>query len=421
MPLNYAYAWGRSQSIKQQLKKSGLTTAAANLPIIYVPGIIGTKLYDCQKRVNIWGDPMALLKPNPNHAPFALDDSALTAWDNRHQPQPKPRVIATEQLHAFAIIPKLLETLVTKELAYVLENALGYKEGRDLFFLGYDWRQDYRLLSLQLDECMAHIRHVFGDSKVILIGQSVANQAMTYWLQKTAQDNYNRIARWYSFGPTWQGTFHALSMLHTGYYPASKRFKGFTPTDISSCPSCYQLLPTQPKVVTAKGELVTDFSFLDAACWQEFNLGPWSSELRDTLTPEKLDQFLALSKTFNQDLTKDLPKVRKISQAWFLSDANQAVYAAVAQGSHLLMKAKDIIKHAPEFAFKALAPGDDHLPLQDFIDQPNGAFVRDYKNIPYGENYMLVGQPKDHRALINYGPNLQALAFDLAVTRREYA
>lgn len=420
MPFNYAYAWGRSQYIRQHLKRKGLTISGANLPIIYVPGIIGTKLYDCKERVNIWGDPMALLKPNPNHAPFALDESALTAWDERNQPKSRPRVIATEQLHAFAIIPTLLETLVTKELAYVLENSLGYKEGRDLFFLGYDWRQDYRLLSLQLDACMAYIRNVFGNTKVILIGQSVANQAMSYWLQNTTDKNYNNIARWYSFGPTWQGTFHALSMLHTGYYPASKRFKGFTPADISTCPSCYQLLPTKPKVITQQGELVTDFSFFDAACWREFKLGPWSNELCDTLTEEKLSRFLSIAKDFNQALNEDIPKVRKISQAWFLSDANQAVYAAVAQGNRLFMKAKDILKHTPELAFKALARGDDHLPLQDFIDQPNGAFVRDYRNIPYGENYMLIGQPKDHRALINYGPNLQALALDLAVIRREY-
>lgn len=420
MPFNFAYSQLRALTIQSQLHKAGFNQHGKNLPIIYIPGIIGTKLYDRQTRRNIWGDPRPLLKPNPNDAPYALDDSALMAWTNRAQPRTEvARVIATEQLHSFAIIPNIAETLVTKELKDVLETALGYKENRDLFFLGHDWRQDYRLLSLQLDELMAHITQVFGHTKVIVIGQSVANLAIEFWLQNSSNETLNRIARWYAFGPTWQGTFHALSMLHQGYYPASQKFKGFTPQDVSTYPSCYQLLPYQLRVINHAGDVIKDFSLHDTACWQDYKLGPWHTKLKGTLTKNKLKHCLQLSSDFqNSVMAKPNERTQKVSQVWFLSDANQSVYAAVAKGQRLLLTAKEIQQEAPELAHKALSMGDDHLPLQDFIDRPNGPFVRHYDHIPYGENYMLIGQPKDHRALINYGKNLKALAFDIAVIRQ---
>lgn len=409
-------------AIAQQLRKRGLASAAANLPIIYIPGIIGTKLYDTQTRVNVWGDPMPLLRHKPEHASYALDERALTAWEDRHvQGTDFPRTIATEQLHSFAIIPKLVETLVTKELAYVLENALGYKEGRDLFFLGHDWRQDYRLLSMMLDAQMQSIRAVYGQNcKVALIGQSVASQAIKFWLLNTSEENLGSVARWYSFGPPWHGTFHALSMLHDGYYPASKKFRGFAPSDIRTCPSCYQLMPANPRVMDHTGKMIEGFSFYDSACWQDYKLGPWHDHHQGGFTPASLSAYLKLGHAFNQALNEKTERLKHVSQVWFLGDANKAVYAAVAIQGKLLLTAKAIKKEASAVADKALVKGDDHLPLEDFAKEPNGAFVRNYENIPYGENYMLVGQPRDHRALINYGANLKALAFDLAVVRRAH-
>ncbi|MDE5306746.1 hypothetical protein PY546_09010 [Providencia stuartii] len=43
-------------------------------------------------------------------------------------------ILATEQLHEFTIVPKLITTLVTQELKDVLHVGLGYREDQDLFF-----------------------------------------------------------------------------------------------------------------------------------------------------------------------------------------------------------------------------------------------------------------------------------------------
>lgn len=418
MPLNYAYAWLRSKRIAKALQHQGLTKPHANTPIIYIPGILGTKLFDTQQRVNIWGSPSTLLAPKADYAPFALDERALTAWQD-HDQERAQRVIATEQLHAFSIIPKLVDTLVTSELRSVLHNALDYQEGRDLFFLGHDWRQDYRLMSVQIEQQIERIEQRFGKGcPFIFIGQSVANQGIQFWAHQASAERLAQVQRWYSFGPTWQGTFHALSMMHEGYYPASKKFKGFTPADVASFPSTYQLLHQKPRVIDAQGKTLA-FSFYDVDCWQEYGLGPWHTNLRDHLNVEQLTSYLALAKEFTQTINSAKEKIARIPQVWYLGDANQAVLQAVVLGKRLLSSAAEIRQHAPELQHLALAKGDDHLPIEDFAEQPNGCFVRDYQNIPYGERYMLVGQAKDHRSLINYGRNLKAIAFDIATVRQQ--
>lgn len=73
-------------------------------------------------------------------------------------------------------------------------------------------------------------------------------------------------------------------------------------------------------------------------------------------------------------------------------------------------------KH-PTLADRALAPGDDHIPLDHLTREACGPVIRSYDSIPYGEQYVAIGRPKDHRALINYPQNLETLALDLAAVR----
>ena len=424
MPLNYVYSQFRAFKIAAELKKAGLNGKGANLPVLYMPGILGTKLYDRQERINVWGDPAGLLAHKPEHAAFKLDpcpcikDLPASKLDN-------PRIIASEALHAFPIIPGLVHTLVTAELVHVLQAALGYRLGRDLVFIGHDWRQDYRLLAKRLDLELARIDAIYGSNqKIVLMGQSSGNFAFCHWLGKAKPSLRKRIARWYLFGPPWQGTYHSLSMLHEGYYPGTRYFHGFSPADVATYPSVYQMLRHNPKLIDHTGRAIEDLDLLSPDCWQEYGLGPWhqaqqKEHLSDDDKKAGLTPCLEMASIFADELVKSREAVKDISQLWFLGSANTAVRYAVCRNKKLLLKAKDIRRNAPEAAGKALVPGDDHLPLEDFAKDPNGPFVTDSKNLPYGENFMFVGKSKDHRALINYTPNLRILAFDLAVIRRE--
>lgn len=427
MPLNYIYSHARAFAIASSLKRAGLDGPGMNLPVIYMPGILGTKLYDREMRLNVWGDPSGLLRHKQEHAPFRLSSCPCKeAPPNTGVAGAGPRVIATETLHAFPIVPGLVHTLVTAELVHVLERALGYRLERDLFFIGHDWRKDYREIAGQLPRALKRIDDIYGKGqKVVLMGQSSANYALCHWLANESEQTKSRIARWYAFGPPWLGTFHALSMLHEGYFPGTRKFHGFTPSDVATYPSAYQLLRRNAEIMDSAGNLVQNFDLTDPACWKEYGLGPWhpAQEKRHLSDSEKLNELtpcLEMGKLFATELAANLEKVRNIPQLWFLGDANRAVRYAVAQGKHLNIKAGEVRQNAPHLADKALYPGDDHLPLEDFALNPNGPFVRSADNLPYGESFMFVGGAKDHRALINYTPNLKVLARDLAIVRREY-
>lgn len=413
MPINWGYALARGQFIARRLKRAGLNQKGENLPILYLPGILGTKLYDRQQRAQTCGDYRGVFFNRPEHAGYEYEDC------DAH----RERVLANEQLHAFTIVPGLVHTLVTAELKMVLETALGYREGRDLFFVGHDWRADHRRLALRLDDELSRIATLFGpEQEVILIGQSASNLAVRYWLATTTEENRRRVAKWYAFGPPWRGTYQALSMMMTGYYPASRHFHGFTADDIASYPSVYQLLPSDFSAVDGKGNPLSSFDIYDPECWRTYRMGPYR-ETGNGVSPVAARARLALennlqsAREFSSWVQGTDANRPSVPQVWFLSDNNLAVKTAVYDNSVWHLEAKEIKRRYPENVLSLLESGDDHLPLSRLIDERCGPVVRDANHQPWGESFVYVSQARTHRALINHTPNLQCLAFDLAVER----
>lgn len=412
MPLNRGYSYLRAQWIAAQLRSHKLTDKTPNIPIIYLPGILGSKLFDRTKQQFIWGDYRGVFTPSD----YEYREPAGSV---------PPNILATEQLHAFTIIPKLLTTLVTQELKDVLEIGLGYREGQDLFFLAHDWRADHRQLVKALDDEVTRLTALFGEHQpFIIMAQSASNLAVRYWLRQTSDENRQRVAKWYAFGPPWEGTFHAWSMMETGYYAGSRYFYGFSPDDIAGYPSAYQLLPPHPSVVDHHGNAITDFDLYDADCWQQWRIGPYKTtqvceqnqRVRDNLTHQ-----LASTKTFHQAIAGECPKEQSVPQTWYLSDNNLAVAQAVWGRDRWYLQAKPIINDFPQLASQVLAKGDDHLPLAGLLKQRCGPLVRDSYQQPWGESFVFISQASTHRALINHTPNLRSVAFDIATIRQSRA
>lgn len=413
MPLNWGYSAIRAQSIAAKLRRAGLAVKRQNLPVIYLPGILGTKLYDRQQQKFIWGDVGGFFARQP--------------YEYLNSEAHKTRILASEQLHAFTIVPGLLHTLVTAELKQVLQTALGYQERQDLFFLGHDWRADHRQLADHLDAEVQRIKAQFGaNQKIILIAQSASNLAVRYWLRHTSAENRETIAKWYAFGPPWQGTFHALSMMETGYYAATPYLNGFSAEDIASYPSAYQLLPPDPKVIDIHGQSLKGFDLYNSECWQHYRMGPYRAFGTD-VSPQcqrvrdSLSQNLLSAKEFAASISGTSLLEQAVPQVWYLSDNNQAVKAAVYHRQRWYFQAKSILRDLPQLASQTLAAGDDHLPLSGLLIDRCGPVIRDVDHQPWGQSYIYVSQARTHRALINHTPNLQSLAFDLATEREKWA
>jgi hypothetical protein len=395
MPLNWAISAARARAIARRVADAPWRDAP-NPPIIYVPGILGVKLFDRVHRADIWGSARGILRRDPKLAGYAVN-----GYD----------VVATETLHHFPIASRLVTTLVTAEMVAMLERALGYREGHDLIFLNHDWRRDYRLVAERLELEIRRIRIDFGPKqRVIIVGQSVANLAIRLMVRTCPPEIRRSILRWYAFGPPWRGTFNALKMLREGYYPASRRFHGFSPADAATFAPCYQLLPQGAKLLDAGGKAVAGFDLYDAACWSAYGLGTPVADLKARL---------ADARVFAEQVGGTDPRDGEVDQVWFAGGRNHAVCAAVADPSGALVTEDAIRKRRPELAGEALAVGDDHIPLAHLTAEAPGPVVRSYDALPYGERYVAVGMAKDHRALINFPANLEALAMDIAAVRAQ--
>src|SRR5690348_7083158 len=96
--LNWLWSELRARSIAREIGR--LPGRRRNLPIVYVPGILGVKLFDRDQGTYVWGDYRGTLLHDQGDAPYALHEH-------------ERRLLANEQLHHFAIVPGLLSTLVT--------------------------------------------------------------------------------------------------------------------------------------------------------------------------------------------------------------------------------------------------------------------------------------------------------------------
>jgi hypothetical protein len=403
--LNWILALFRTKKSKV-VYRSARQELAPKYPLIFIPGILGIKLFDPEHQAYVWGGSKEILFRNPQHASYRLNEA-----------QP---LIANEQIHTFPVIPHLLELLISWEMRGTLENALGYKENRDLFFLGYDWRKDYRLLAQRIQFEIKKVQEHFGPhQKVILLGQSMSNLGIRYLLRTAEPSLRNSIARWYCFGPPWRGTYNSIKLLEKGYHPASRAFYGFTFDDIVTYPSCFQLLPNTLRLWTAEGQEIEDTDIYSRETWWKYNLSNVTQQNLGEAEQEAFEHALKDAKKFAEEIRGTSPLEQQISQVWFASDHNWATQGGVYDQGKVFLEAKILKKRYPHLLHKTLARGDDHIPLSHLTQNPCGPLVRNYRHIPYGENYILVGQPSDHRTLVNsYRPNIQALIQDILHLRK---
>jgi hypothetical protein len=403
MPVNRLMSLWQARRIAAQVRDAGLR-AGRNLPVIYLPGILGIKLHDRDHQVDIWGDAGGLLRRRAHHADFDLHDDS--------------RVVAVEPLHHFTIVPGLLRSQVTTHLVDVLAAALGYRVGRDLFFLSHDWRRDYRHTAARLAHEIARVRLDFGPrQRVIVIAQSVSNLAVRYWLRHADPAQRAAVARWYAFGPPWQGTYNAFKMLQAGYYPASRRFHGFSPAQVARYPSCYQLLPRRTRLIDRTGAVVDDFDPYLAEHWRAHRVAPAGFDLAASQERQTLQGLLDDARRFADETAGSDAREQQVPQVWFAGAANRAVTAAIREDDGVAVTDAAIRARHPTLAERVLVEGDDHIPLRDLTEDACGPLVRDADAAPYGENFVFISQAPDHRALINHRPNLLAIARDMATLR----
>lgn len=363
--------------------------------VIFIPGLLGVKLYDQVNQELLWGDGKSTLFKRKNYGHINLDSNGAIPYG---------------EIDTFPIIPKLLESLVYYEIKKSLQLGCSLNVDDNLLFLSYDWRKDYRHLADALDQQIKDVLKQKGENTpIILIGQSMSNLAVQYYL-----NHYQAapIKRWYAFGPPWKGSFNSLEMMESGYYPAGQHFNGFSSELIASYPSSFQLLPAHAEIVDLKGQLIHSFNIYDADQWRYYNIANSEDWYKGDDLQDKLDDALR----FQTEVKVNHQAACNYSRVWFVGDKNLATTRGLwdkRQGK-LTVSPKKLAKHYPQvLQQETLAIGDEHIPLEQFTQEPCGALIRDFSIAPLNSSYIAIGQAKDHRALINYSPNIDLLIKDL--------
>lgn len=403
MRLNALQVYLRS---KQRIQLYSKTLEAKPLFAIFVPGLLGVKLKHYGSQELLWGSAKALFKRPLHYDSLQYDD---------------PLVLPDEAIQKFTIIPHLLELMVYQEITDSLKYGSKLILNKNLFFLSYDWRKDYRNIGTLLRQQIQTIQSLHGDDvPIVLIGQSMANLGIKHYLRYDAHAKSVNIKRWYSFGPPWRGSFNTLDFMQKGYYPGGKLLHGFSPQYTFAYPSTYQLLPQQAKLVNHYGESIDTFNLYDAQQWFDYNIAN-IKELPQHLAKMTLQHYLDDAQAFAQELAGEEGYEATISQLSFVSDRNQALTHAVwDEEKRQFITSLKTLQHYPKSLQEiVLEPGDEHIPLSHYTHYQRHPLIRHYALAPLGEPFIAISnQPSEHRKLINFSPNIDLMIKDMNYIRK---
>ncbi|MEW5855429.1 MAG: FHA domain-containing protein [Myxococcota bacterium] len=208
---------------------------AGRLPVIVVPGFMGSTLY--RGETMVWPAPKTFLK-NPEILKLPEEKDL------------EPRGLVNEVV----VIPGLIKLDAYNRLVEYLVQGLGYQEGKDLFVCAYDWRMDLRHGAGTLGNRISEWEELSDKApgKFIIIAHSAGCLVARYYVERMGGRHH--VERLILLGGPHQGTpkplytlLGAQSLIPFGMN--KQRMKETMGTFLSA----YQLLPNYPVVHDQKG------------------------------------------------------------------------------------------------------------------------------------------------------------------------
>lgn len=223
---------------------SGRDARRPRQPVVFVPGLMGSELWLGSER--IWPN-VRLLFTQPEL--FLLPEKVHL----------EPRSIVGDVV----IVPKFVEQEQYSRAGDFLEEALGYRRGRDLLEFAYDWRQDVRQSAQRLAEA---IDAWPVDPPITIIAHSLGTLVSRYYVERLG--GKHKVGRILLIGGPHLGTPRIATDLVQGVGLLPFGLFGDRLLDvIKTFPSVYQILPTYPCAVDQHGkaiDLLSDERWLPA-------------------------------------------------------------------------------------------------------------------------------------------------------------
>jgi pimeloyl-ACP methyl ester carboxylesterase len=206
---------------------SASADAKPERPVVFVPGILGSKLVDPAGRV-VWGERSSLR----NFAELEIGNEA-----------PAKPLVADGLIASINVLGPFWVVHQYDALLEMLRK-LDYVEGTTLFVFPYDWRQSNFETAKKLEAFIAN-SPVLKTGKFDLVAHSMGGIAAKIWMLEYG--GAARVNKAIFLGTPFQGSANALATISNGWGGFANYLAGGVDTVrrvVLSLPSIYELLPT---------------------------------------------------------------------------------------------------------------------------------------------------------------------------------
>ncbi len=282
-------------------------------PIIFIPGITGSKLKNLDDQQEIWPRGYwQLLTHNYQELATKIDTNTLNA--------------ITNQQSAYSITDRVAGRDFYQNLIDILEGVANFKKAqagvpqnnkRHYYLFAYDWRQDNVKTVRKLDALIQQIKQDYQDPnlKVDIIAHSMGGLISRYYLRYGTEDvlNDNELKVNLSGAKNLRrvillGTpnFGSISAINTMIDGLPLLFNKIEPETLATMPSMYQLFPhaLNQWVINENGEPLKRDQF-DVKLWQQFQWSIFNPDIKDRIIKRKgADYYQLLQRFFEKHLER---------------------------------------------------------------------------------------------------------------------
>lgn len=342
----------------------------ADLPVLFVPGVLGTTLVDRSHPARaVWGSAGGLI---------ALRKHSFAAGENG--------LVPGEILWRFGVVAGLYSIPVYDDLALRLAT-IGYARAslaapvaaRALYGLSYDWRQDVVHGAREVEEAVERLKTNLGVPQVTLLAHSWGCHVVRYYLRYGGADllsdtpeeprpGEGNASSFFALGPLAGGTLRALHEANHGF-PVAPFGLGLAARQAARTPSLYQMLPfDEDRAVDEEGRPM-DVDLGGVETWRMHAWGPFQPEALREQDPARVEEFLAKclrrARRLWELLRERHPSDERVRTHTYTVRDARTLTKLVLAGGRTFASDEEVARHCPGLLARVTSPGDGYVSLED--------------------------------------------------------